>query len=85
MFNKQIKNIENHHQSSMFLTQNQTHSRLMAAFFNFFNQIHDRLMAFFVKKFDFFLQKTDFLVKVQKNIKTENGVKTALTPLLKKL
>ena len=39
----------------------------------------------FLGKFLIFYPENGFLGKNAKNIKTENGVKTALTPLLKKL
>ena len=43
-------------------------------------------MAFLGKKIDFFPPESGFSAqKVQKNWKSKNGVKTALTPLFKEL
>ena len=50
------------------------------------NQIHDIPMAVFWENFDFFPLENGFSgKKVQKNWKSKNGVKTALTPLFKEL
>ena len=40
---------------------------------------------FSLEFFNFFYRENGFLGKNAKNMKTENGVKTALTPLFKKL
>ena len=58
----------------------------MAVFFTIYHQILTRLIFFFGNFFDFFPPENGFSGQnVQKNWKSKNGVKTALTPLFKEL